>query len=202
MINSPIQDEVGVVFIPDYTVTALKASGLTLEAMNKLVIASNAKDSDGQRLADLLGGISLTDIEDTILVNRILINILFKISYPEITSLALGLIHGLEIAMYSKKNTYVISDDKKYDLLNIYFNKNIDNDSILVSEDKNEVFTLVNTGDTLFVVLHDGFTNFIVNNDTEVQAEFLNSLMDYMFTKLGRERVYNSELFSKFIATK
>lgn len=204
MEKSIAYNEIGVIFIPDYVLLALEANKVSLKDIDSGILYSHDGDFANDKfklLADNLKNVSATDLEDIININNILLRVLLNTGYGVLDSNINTLINVVSDLQYDKENTYEIDAKKKYDLLNIYFNKDIPNDDILMSEDKNKVFTSVATDNNLFIVLHDGFTNFIVNNDRDVKKKFLNRLMDYMFTKLEKRRVYNSKIFSKFIAT-
>lgn len=188
---------ISIAMIPDYLAKTLPAVGITFEQLDKLTSVEKAYENKDLLNTMFLDKVSRTDIQDLILANIMLNDHIL----PSRDGIYLD--KGL--------NKYIV-DDLKYaadlyttytinDFITSYSSKDVDINTIIVSEDDNhkQVFEFRITDNTVFVILHSGFTNFLVYNSNEFKVYFLNKLMDCVFNAFGEETVYQTALFKCFI---
>ena len=64
-----------------------------------------------------------------------------------------------------------------------------------------ESYTFTSGDNTLFVILHDGFSNNVIDSKVGIQS-FTKDIINSMFSKFNDEQVYDHALFKKLLTTK
>lgn len=197
--------KVNVVAIPDYLIISLKANGLTLDHIDSSVgRLTNYDVNKIQVLRDTFKDkLSLSDIADLVVCNNILNENIFRtseIAYRKYEDRLAGtedFIKDLEYLV----NENGLNEDARKNIISLYCDKDKDVDTIILSKDKSEIekiCSFVQTDDTLFVVAHSGFTNFIVYG-----GEFKKLISKYIIDKLilvyGEDRAVLSNVFKSFL---
>lgn len=199
-----------VVFLPNHVYQAITANGTTLEAMdskltkaitvaeeNKIMVDYQNERSD---LNKVLGDkISSYDVDDVYICNDVIYDRIFKVSkflnYP-LPKVELG--RYMSYGMYSlDKDTY--KDDRINELITYYTNKSIDVNIIMNGNKTHELYRFERTNNMIFVILYDGFMNFISYDIKCFIEYFLNDLLDYMFRTLGERDTMCSVVYRSFI---
>lgn len=170
-----------ILFIPDYVLASLNARGLDFvkfsSEVDKLVVNKEV-NTEGALLDLLRSKLSKYDVEDVIASNVIAKNHL-----------------GLEEVIIKSFINYerVITNlvDKDVNLKNIIVSSTT-NTGIDVP------FRFMGSETTVFVVLQNGFLNFITYNIVEFKTWFLNILVNYLVKVCGEKELFSSNIFADF----
>ncbi len=200
--------KVSVVFIPDYIKKTIEARGLTLEMLDKHVGEYSGYHNTMINLDNInkwfKNNMSSNDITDLVLANDIFTNNVLRIHnllYKANNDKNIGTLRYLQDELPSLVG-YNIKDTNYKEFIYLYCNPNIDINSIIMSRtnsEENAVWSTVVTEHTIFIILHEGFTNFIVYNIKEFKEVFTSSLVDSIFKMFGEDTVVNSSIFKSFI---
>lgn len=200
--------KVSVVFIPDYIKKTMEARGLTLEMLDKHVGEYYGYHNTMINLDNInkwfKNNMSSNDITDLVLANDIFTNNVLRIHnllYKANNDKNIGTLRYLQDELPSLVG-YNIKDTNYKEFISLYCNPNIDINSIIMSRtnsEENAVWSTVVTEYTIFIILHEGFTNFIVYNIKEFKEVFTSSLVDSIFKMFGEDTVVNSSIFKSFI---
>jgi len=200
--------KVSVVFIPDYIKKTMEARGLTLEMLDKHVGEYSGYHNTMINLDNInkwfKNNMSSNDITDLVLANDIFTNNVLRIHnllYKANNDKNIGTLRYLQDELPSLVG-YNIKDTSYKEFISLYCNPNIDINSIIMSRtnsEENTVWSTVVTEHTIFIILHEGFTNFIVYNIKEFREVFTSSLVDSIFKMFGEDTVVNSSIFKSFI---
>ncbi len=200
--------KVSVVFIPDYIKKTIEARGLTLEMLDKHVGEYSGYHNTMINLDNInkwfKNNMSSNDITDLVLANDIFTNNVLRIHnllYKANNDKNIGTLRYLQDELPSLVG-YNIKDTNYKEFISLYCNPNIDINSIIMSRtnsEENAVWSTVVTEHTIFIILHEGFTNFIVYNIKEFKEVFTSSLVDSIFKMFGEDTVVNSSIFKSFI---
>jgi hypothetical protein len=193
---------VSVAMIPDYLAKTLPAVGITFEQLDKITSVETSTLSNNENVkllnAMFLDRVSKADLIDLKLANIMLRDhILPSKSDYSVRDRGLGMYITDELSYAAELYTsYSIND-----FITFYSNRDVDINAIILSEDDSykKVFEFQVTDNTVFVILHSGFTNFLVYNSNAFKVYFLNKLMDCVFNAFGEETVYQTDLFKSFI---
>lgn len=198
--NEPKYNRGSIVFIPDYLSKQLSKLGVTSEKL--FIISTMLDDSDRYGTINKMGGllrdnVSSRDIRDIAILNNALYKYLYKIDIRHFPLSALSVLLDICDAAIGE---YVSDQNAVTEVVNLYINQKIDIKSILVNgNNKNELYTCDVMTDTLLVIVHDGFTNFIVNNDKEVTDNLSVGLLDYYTQRLGTTSFEKSFLLTLWL---
>lgn len=193
--NVPKYNSGSIVFIPDYVYKQLTKLGITSEKL--YMVASMVTSSDVNNIMNQLAGVlkkgmSTRDIRDIRVMNKVMYKALFNSSLyiPSITALSVL----LEICDMAT-GEYIDDDNNENEVINLYANQKIDIETILMSgNNKNELYTCDVMTETLLVIIHDGFTNFILNNDKKTGKKLSEGLLNYYAQRLGTDSYEKSFL--------
>jgi len=193
---------VDMVFIPDYILTTLQANKITLSSIDSLARSySETKDS---RIVDgfkdsLSNKLSISDLTDILTTNNIVYKALFNMNkYRLDGSTTDFLFNACDYAIMDKSSYKWNLNKEELEVLNIFISDTKEIDSIIVSGDKNEIYSTVITDNTIFVVLHEGFGNILIRNDYD-KSDILKGLIDYTIKSFSYERIKNTLMFKQFI---
>lgn len=191
---------VDVIFIPDYIINALNSRGITIADLHN-AIALDIRDKSrvmagDKRMNEEDGGfhpnqtgvelmeskLSKIDREDLQIWNDLSI---LRFTTTQIDHYTFG-------AYLSGNVGYFMPDQERTTktLMSLYTNTMSIN---------NKTFSTYPGSDCLFVILHSGFSNYIINKDNELRTKILKELVNEMVKHFGEERVTVSELFYLFI---
>lgn len=198
-------NSVNVVAIPDYLITSLQANGVSLDYLDSMVgKLDNYSDPKVKELMDnLRDKLSLNDIADLAVTNEILNEKIFKVSdivYKDMDSRRTGTEDFVKDLAYLAMEKGLIEDARK-NVISLYCEKDIETDTIILSKDKSEIdkiCSFVQTDDTLFVVVHSGFTNFLVYGG-EFKKLISKYIIDKLFLGYGEDRTVKSNVFKSFL---
>lgn len=197
----------GIVFVPDYVVGSFERAGIGLEALS---IHANNYISDviytPQETRDVFTAakekLSANDVKDFMTCNYLINEFLFKSRFSgfEPNSVSNYILSVIEDTVWSNKHIKNY-DEAKIDLMNLYNNKKINYNDLLVSgNDENEMFTIKVYNKVVYVIIHDGFTTPISNNDDEFRNQLSIRLLDYMFKSFTEDEVLHTRLFHRFMS--
>lgn len=193
---------ISAVFIPDFIVKTLKSRGMEL-----IDLETNLITNKDNTLTWLKDNLSKLDIKDWVSINHMLNSKLLprqknKMSYGFSTDDDNTFFKFIESDIRNKVGMLedVVNMEE---IVKLYTNDKVDIKSIILSNNHNELpYTFVQGNDTVFVIISEGFMNFIVYNIKEFKETFVSSLVDYSFKGLGELRTTRSELFMDYISLK
>jgi len=202
--NNVLKKNFSVVLVPDYLVKTMKSANIALDTLDQHLGNARtqdwmASDADRNKCSEMTETFrkkfSKNDLHDLIAANEVLYKYIIGEGY-------LDMAYGVN---------YFVGDYLKYGLglwekegevfiksfINLYCdNKN--KDTIIMNED-NKLFNYYITDNTVYVILHDGFTNFIVYNNLEFKNFFIFNLMSCLFKTFGEDTLYAHPLFKSFM---
>lgn len=193
-------NNISVVFIPDFIVKTLKSRNMELIDLETSMVTN--KDNT---ISWLKNNLSKLDIKDWLSVNHMMCSKLLPKQKNRITGF------GVESDSFSfcydlennvRRSVNMTQDVENMEqLLSLYSNTDIDIKSIILSNNHNELpYTLVKGNDTVFVIISEGFMNFVVYDIKLFKETFVSSLVDYCFNGLGELRTTRSALFMDYIS--
>lgn len=187
-------NNISLVFIPDYLVPTFKSVGLSLENIDQVFNRSGNND-DKLKIKTILERISKRDITDLSIANK-LCNGHFLGAYNTRYS-STDTVSKFIDSLQDELGQWINKDDQEFkDFINYYS----DNSNIMSGDNVTLTFDLVTHSNTLFVVLHKGFTNFISYNNLEFIEQFNNLLFKHLLINFGENVVYNNSfLFKSFL---
>lgn len=188
---------ISVVLIPDYLAKTLPAVGITFEQLDK---TTSFGDTNSFNFLNKMftERVSKADIKDLLVANYLLRDMIM----PNIDGDSYndrGVFRYIVNELRYAAELYSIYPFQ--DFIFTYSNADVDINTIIVSEDDihKQVFEFRVTDNTVFVILHSGFTNFLVHNSIDFKQYFLSKLMDCTFNAFGEESVYQTTFFKSFI---
>ena len=196
-----INNNLSVVFIPDYVVKTLKSKNMELIDLETSLITNGSNTNSW-----LNNNLSKMDIKDWISVNRMLVSKLlprqklFGLSEPMNYKNSRSFNSILETDI---RNSVGLVEDvvNMNELLSLYSNEDIDINTIILSNNHNELpYKLVQGNDTVFVIISEGFMNFIVYDIKPFKETFVSSVVDYSFKSFGERRTVGSPMFMDYIS--
>lgn len=190
---------VELIFIPDYIVSALKSKGISIQDLDNALkgelhryvngLGTVHTDINGDRLVNsnckniLESKLSRVDIEDLLVFNDPTILKLQNTEdskFREISFMMLAAGSGIKYKQENVSNT----------LLTLYSND--------MSSGTKVIDTVIGT-DALYVVLHKGFSNYLIDNDFELQYNIFSSLVDKVLISFGEGRYLSSPLSRQYL---
>lgn len=213
-----------VVIVPDYLVTTLAAKGMTLQELDMhrgvgFHVSANGGTTNYNDLNKdkrntsinlrewLIKNISKNDIADLVAANDIFTKYLLPIDKlitlkPSQNFSGVGsLVRNELLEDIPFAQGYDLVNSRLSELIYHYRNKEIDLQHIIMSRDKNTDNTVWSTevcDNTLFVIMHSGFTEFIDSLNKEFPNYFVERLIDCLITAFGEPAVTNSMYFKSF----
>lgn len=185
-----------VVYIPDYLSSALDTSTLINIAgigfeMGKKVYASSIENR--KAIVDIFNNkLSKYDIISFISINQYLYKLVNNANPYDMNNLVEFLTNG-ELNDYATELYY---GNKEYlDVLNILKSSNT------MSENKNNIYNFIHADGVIFVILHEGFSNLVIDSKEGLQ-EFREDLLNSMYSNFNDEQVNSTKLFKTFLKTK
>ena len=179
-----------VLFMPNYIIQGLNAQGVSLGLFENILIEATNDERVFELLEDKL---SKNDILDFYLVNMYMSNYILGEDDH-------GSIH--DFIKYGILYKYGLAYDapllkKRYtDILNNLLSKK----SIYMSENDDESkYTLSVQENTIFVILHDGFSDLLFNSDSSEKEIFVKTLINKMFNVFGEEATLKTSIFKAYI---
>jgi hypothetical protein len=162
-------DGIEIVFIPDYVYKMLNYKNIELSIKDLNHAYDFLKDD-----------INKQDIKDFLVCNRLL--------HENLTNCL--------NSVYLENITYNKQDEQ--DIINLFSNSDITN--INMSTDNNRdkgIWSLVPKDDFVFIVIHSGFTNYILHNNlVNFKRLFFKELIDYVYRYYGESKLVNSYFFN------
>lgn len=175
-----------IVCIPDYLVKTLKSNNITLDDLDSKCNTSEDNIVYYENL--LLNTISLRDLMDLISSNTFFDNIIIN-----------------KMSIYFSQPLHRLLDKLHYsnampslkDSLNSFISLFSNNNTIIMSE-YNKLYEYYVTQNTLFIIVHEGFTNFTLYSDADFKNFFIDELLVKLISTYGEKRVYANETFKQF----
>lgn len=181
-------------FLPEYTLTGLEARGYSFTKFTNNIDSISSKTNcyieRTEKVTEYLYSIlSKYDVED-IIKSNILARQHLDIPIEELV--VANYDQHRELKLYSRDLSSIINalQDPSVDIRKI----------ILSSHDSNvEVPYLFQASETtIYIILQNAFSNFIVNNVNDFKYFFVNTLIIYLFKTCDEKDVLASKLFSNF----
>lgn len=179
------------IFLPDYIVNALKSKNITIQdidnafsiemrkflgksdEVNYKIMPRTAEQLLKQKLSKL-------DIDDLIVYND-----LFSYKVVECSKWNF-------LQYVTGKSVLAINPDEINNSLSALYDNNM---SINISN----TFDAIPGSDCLYLVLHKGFTNFVLNNDYKLRCDIFGAIVDKVVIRFGEDRLVNSSFFKDYI---
>jgi len=178
-----------VLFMPNYIIQGLNAQGVSLSLFENILIEATDDIKVFELLEDKL---SRNDILDFYLVNMYIMNYLLGEDNH-------GSTH--DFIKYDILYKYGLGNDRKLlkkrytDILNNLLSKK----SIYMSENDDESkYTLSVQQNTIFVILHDGFSDLLFNSGSSEKEIFVKTLINKMFDVFGEEATLKTGIFKSY----
>ena len=181
MFNSKEYTGKNVIFLPNYTVANLLANDITLSDFENALLYA----TEGYRnLKTILEKVSKYDIADMYVCNMVLNNSAFgEDSHGSMhDAIKWGIPNFLESELYM---SYKELTSRYKDVINNLLSK----ECILLSDNDEKVnYTFDVQENTIFVIIHNGFTDLVVRGNSEMKHEFMHVLINKMFNVFGEEQ--------------
>jgi len=176
-----------VVFIPSYTETVLTANGISLDQLELTMLTK-----DDNSIRNMFSKLSAYDLAELYVANAELNKILFNIvDYSNNMDL---INYGIYSYLYDRIDMSVSN-------LNIMLKDMINNLSssgtILVSE---ESYSFKIYEQTIFVILHNNFSDIIVSRDKEKIIAFNKKLVDVIFKSFGEKEALKHPYIKSYVS--
>lgn len=191
---------VELIYIPDYIVSALKSKGISIQdldnalkgELNRYVSSRMIYHYDqlGERLTNstckqlLESKLSRVDIEDLMMFNDPTVLRLNNQDTPGLQGRSFFDASFGHSVWYKREN---ISNT----LLTLYNND--------MSSNNTKVFDTIPGSDALYVVLHKGFSNYLIDNDYSLRYKVFSSLVDNVLLNFGEGRYLASDLCRQYL---
>ena len=193
---------ISAVFIPDFIVKTLKSRGMEL-----IDFETNLITNKDNTLTWLKDNLSKLDMKDWVSINHMLNGKLLPRQKNKMSSFFSEINNETFYNFIERdiRNKVGMIEDvvNMEEIIKLYTSDKVDIKSIILSNNHNELpYTFVQGNDTVFVIISEGFMNFIVYNIKEFKETFVSSLVDYSFKGLGELRTTRSELFMDYISLK
>ena len=192
-------NELSVVYIPSYIVTALENERVTLNEIASLWSGLSGDDSGMRQL-----------FETTKMIHDRISDILSKhdlTTFARLTTVLSTHMYGYNLrgnAMGHNAINYIMdiseSNHNPDILLRDILNEHNGNNTMSVNI--NDVVKFRKTDNTLFVILHDGSSKFFINNTNEYRREFDHILINNMFGLFGEDAVLQSTQYQAIFSNK
>lgn len=181
------------IFIPDYIVNALKSRDITMEDID------NAFEVQLRNFVmNKYDGVKSMDIPNK--AGEILRNKLSKVDLDD-----LQIFNEMSVWKMRKWNTsktfictvlerpaFAVSDEViNNTLLSLYDN------NMSISIDK--LFSTYIGSNCLYVILHKGFTNFVIDNNLDLKFNVFSAIMDKVVSNFGEDRFTKSVVFRDYV---
>lgn len=183
------------IFIPEYIVNALKSRDTSLPSLegvmkqelhNYVTSSCCANDTiiptgnDSLTRLTLESKLSKVDILDLVIFND------YKV---------LGFSTENSVSFVSNvfcNNIISYDTDQIYKTLQSLYDNNMSNNNTMP-------FSIKLGTDCIFVILHNAFSNYIINKDAEFKIKVVKHLVNDAVKKFGEERVLKSKLFRSYV---
>lgn len=188
----PISDhkKISVVFMPDYLIPTLKNAGLGFSELNQLMSNKDLYDNN-EVVRKVAKMVSKNDLQDLVGINKLLSSYFFGEKY-----LGSSPVNNFINTLKYETNNYADDENGYKDLINFYYDSTI----IMSGDSDIKTFEFNTQSNTLFIVLHKGFTNFISLNNLEFVSKFNNLMFKHLLVNFGESTVYeNTDLFKTFL---
>jgi len=198
MFNKKEYSGKNVIFLPNYIVSALKAHNMTLSDFENIMIYSVDKP---ELIKTLLDKMSKYDLMDFYVSNMVLNNALFGEdshgSFHDAIKWEIPAIIEKELHVNRLKTTPYNEMRERYkDVIN---NLSDSKCILMSSNNENEPFTFETSEQTLFVILHNGFTDLTVKGNRTVLHDFMRVLVNKMFNVFGDEHTMSHSLYKAYL---
>lgn len=190
-----------IIYIPDYIVSALKSKGISIQdidnafkgELNRSVTSwsTNKYDSNGNRITNsivsqlLTSKLSRIDLEDLLVFNDASV---LRLQGADTSA---GFVGNSFLDMCLPAGIYYKRENISNTLLTMYNND--------MSTKNTKVFDTIPGTDALYVVLHKGFSNYIIDNDYDLMYKVYSSLVDNVLLNFGEGRFLASPLCSQYL---
>lgn len=166
-------NNIGVIYVPWYLKANLDANGMDIDELK-----SNLKRSETK--------LAVADIDDLKIINRLMAKNLFK-----------------TINFNSNLLTESLSRDREYNIEET-IKQEIDLINLLAKENSEffNTFNLIYSNNTIYVILKEGFTNFIKFNNQKDKDYLIEKLTNFMFKHFNSKDVFNDIYFKTFLSLK
>lgn len=180
-------------FISNYIVQGLASQDVSLGLFNDILTQA----TDDANVFDLLQvKLSKNDILDFYLVNMNMTNYIMGEdnhgTVHDFIKYDLLYKNGLESDRTALKERYTAVLNNLLSKKSIYMSENDEESSYTLSVQEN----------TIFVILHDGFSDLLYNSDSVEKEIFVKTLINKMFNVFGEEATLRTAMFKAYIKNK
>jgi hypothetical protein len=173
-------NNMNMVFIPEYSIKTLnihyKEEDESLSALARTGREYSERDN--------FGNLTALDREILLFSTRALIQ------------------EGLKIdsSVYVNSNDHLYKEFTDYNYTELYniLLKSLYNGSYMI-DDKNKPYRFKEVNNTLFVILNDGFGNYILSKDTDVRKQVFKDIIDYMLESYGDKEIFKNPFIKLFV---
>lgn len=165
-------NNIDVIYVPWYLKSNLDAVGMDIDELKNSLECRDTK-------------LAISDVYDMYVANYMVIRNLFTTINSRIP-----LLFDLKSYIYMDREQYI---KKEIDLINLL---SISNNEFI------NTFNLIYSNNTIYVILKEGFTNFIKFNNQNDKEYFIRSLTNFMFKHFSSKDVFSSVYFKTFLNLK
>jgi len=199
---SELSRGVSVVILPSYISNALESDGVKLSELAAIATNLTGQWDDINRaevttniIDKIKNTLSTYDMNTLVTVNRHMFKYLTNSDIGRMGGLGKVIIDEVQDYLYSK-GMYDSNDNSTYmDLINDLRLSNTNS----MSELKNNGYELHKADKTIFIILHEGFSNIIYDGDKVNKEKLLLELVNCMFESFGEDVVHSTDIFKQFL---
>ena len=193
---------VELIFIPNYIVSALKSRKSSLVEFESNIKITLHRYVEGYPLDSHLPNVDIAkqylttklskiDVEDILILN----------SYKNLKLDGTGIERSYLETLYSMglDTTSVVVNNFTSDKVHKTLETLYDNNMRILDNEKIIPFDVQVGTDCLLVILNSGFTNYIINNDSNLKLYIVSKLLNSVVEAFGEERAKASYIFRKYV---
>ena len=199
---SGFSKDVSVVIIPHYISSALESDGVKLSELAAIATNLtgrwddiNMEEITNNILDKMKDTLSTYDLNTLVTANRDLFKFVTGSNGNSLGGLSWVINNKVQDYLY-QKGLYHQDDNTNYmDLINDLRLTN----SNSMSELKNNGYELLKADKHIFIILHEGFSNVIVDGDKVNRDKLLLELVNCMFESFGEDAVHSTDIFKQYL---
>jgi hypothetical protein len=201
---SDFSKDISVVVLPSYISKALESDGTRLTEL--AAIATNVTgrwdDMNGEEVSinildKIKDTLSLYDMNTLVIANTAVLKYIAGTTAADMGGLSWVIDNKINDYLYSKGANNTTDNSGFMDLINDLRLTNTNS----MSELKNNGYEFMMADRTIFVILHEGFSNIVIDGDKVNKEKLLLELVNYMFKSFGEDIVHRTRIFKQYLKT-
>jgi len=199
---SGFSKDISVVIIPHYISSALESDGVKLSELAAIATNLtgrwddiNMEEVTNNILDKIKDTLSTYDLNTLVIANKDLFKYITGSNGYKLGGLSWVIENKIHDYLYSK-GMYNQNDNTVYmDLINDLRLTNTNS----MSELKNNGYELLKADKTIFIILHEGFSNVIIDGNKVNREKLLLELVNCMFESFGEDVVHSTDIFKQYL---